>query len=95
MKKREALIKISKRTQHSYDTCEKIVDLFFDCIRESLLDGDKFIFRGFGTFEPGMNKETRKFDPNVKEVVDMPSHKTVRYRISKSFKKEMNQGDKK
>ena len=90
MTKRESLIKIAKRTQHSYEMCERIVDLFFDSICESIKDGEKFVIRGFGTFEPKNTRATNRFDPNTGIVSFSPSVKSVKYTISRSFKNDIN-----
>ena len=93
MTKRESLLKIAKRTQISYDTCERIVDLFFDSIHDSMLDGEKFTMRGFGTFEPAEAVATNRYDFKTGEVLSARPSKTVKIRISVNFKKELNKGD--
>lgn len=93
MTKRESLRKIARRTQISYETCERIVDLFFDSIHDSLLDGEKFTMRGFGTFEPSVAIATNRYDFRSGEVLSARPSKTVKYRISDNFKRELNKGE--
>lgn len=63
------------------------VELFFDCIKNSLIEGDNVKFSGFGNFvlrdksaRPGRN-------PRTGESIPITARRVVTYRPSQKFKK--------
>lgn len=86
MIKEELINKISYRSGVSKIESKKVIDLFIDEIRRSLINGEKVTLSGLATFEVIYRGERKGRNPKTNEVVTFPSSKIVRCRPSKTLK---------
>lgn len=52
--------------------------------------GCKINFAGFGSFEPKTNKARVGINPATKEKIQIAESKSVKFKVSKTFKEELN-----
>lgn len=57
---------------------------------ESILNGDKVLISGFGTFKVNNRKERKGVSPKTKEAMIIPASKTVSFKPSNRLKDAMN-----
>jgi len=70
----------------SFADARKIVDLILSIIKERLVDGDKVLISGFGSFRVVNRKERRGVDPQTGMPMVIPGRKVVVFRPSKYLK---------
>ena len=91
---RPELIKLLK-TKHSKlnkPQLENIIDTFFQSIARALKEKKTVELRGFGTFFIREIKENYSArNPKTGELIYVPKKNKIRFRISKKFKKFLNQ----
>lgn len=65
---------------------EYIVDNLFDIITKQVAEGYDVRVDKFGTFTSMVTKPTRGFDPNIRQMVDIPSKRVPKLRPHKALK---------
>tara|TARA_B100000963_G_C22611481_1_gene665091 strand:+ start:2078 stop:2359 length:282 start_codon:yes stop_codon:yes gene_type:complete len=71
---------------------EKIIDTFFKSIEDALKEKKTVYLRGFGTFFIKEIKENFSArDPRNGKLIYVPKRNKIRFKISKKFKKFLNQ----
>lgn len=90
MTKSDILYRISIKTGLDKRKCEEVIDLLADEIKECLIDGDKVTLKNFMTFEITQRPERQGRNPQTGDVITYPSVKSVKCRVSKSFKDAVN-----
>ena len=71
---------------------EKIIDTFFKSIEDALKEKKTVYLRGFGTFFIKEIKENFSArDPRNGKLIYVPKKNKIRFKISKKFKKFLNQ----
>ncbi len=92
MSKPQIVNKLKKRNPKiGKQTLEKIVDLFFQNIKVSLMNKRSIEIRSLGTFfvkEIGEKKQAR--NPKTSEIIYVPKKNKVRFRASKRLKEIIN-----
>ena len=71
-------------------TAFKAVDGVFRVIKEALAKGEDVTMRGFGTLSVVQRDERNAVHFKTKEPIVVPAHRTVRLRISKELKEQLN-----
>jgi len=69
---------------------EKILDVVFFEIIESLSRGDNVEIRGFGSYKISFRKARMGRNPKNSKIVEIPAKKGVRWKMSKTLFKELN-----
>lgn len=90
MTKSDIINKIADRTGLSKTTCESVIDIFADEVKNCLVDGDKLIIKGFIGFEVSERPEREGRNPKTGEISTFPSVKSVKCKISKAIKDAVN-----
>lgn len=90
MTKQELVKSISTQVPTKYNEVEKIVDLTFNKIMESLVNGDKVTISGFGSFEVRIRKERKGRNPRTGEDLQLPIKKTPAFISGKPLKDALN-----
>ena len=88
--KKELAQNLSDQTELSLADAKKIVDLFFDTIKEQLNSGKTVKLSGFGTFEVIHTKQRIGRNPKTLEEYVIPSIQKVRFTLSPKLKKIIN-----
>jgi nucleoid DNA-binding protein len=64
----------------------RIIDLFFEIIKDGLKDGKHIELRGFGTFEVKTREEREARNPKTGESVVVPKRRVPYFRPGKELK---------
>lgn len=73
-------------------TSVKAVDGILRLIKETLAKGEDVTLRGFGTLSVVQREERNAVHFKTKEPIVVPAHRTVKLRISKELKEQLNNG---
>lgn len=73
-------------------TSVKAVDGILRVIKETLAKGEDVTLRGFGTLSVVQREERNAVHFKTKEPIVVPAHRTVKLRISKELKEQLNNG---
>ena len=92
MYKLKLIRKLVKKTPElNLKDSEEILNLFTQCIHQSLLDNKNIELRGFGTFFIRKIKEKHSArNPKTGELIYVPEKNRVRFKASKKFKEIIN-----
>lgn len=90
MTKSDILYKLSIKSGLSEKRCEEIIDLFAEEVKNCLIDGDKVVLKNFMTFEITQRPKRQGRNPQTGEVTIYPPVKSVKCKVSKSFKDAIN-----
>lgn len=71
-------------------TAVKAVDGIIRVIKEALAKGEDVTLRGFGTLSVVQREERNAVHFKTKEPIVVPAHNTVKFRISKELKQQLN-----
>ena len=88
--KKELAQNLSDQTELSLADAKKLVDLFFDTIKEQLNSGKTVKLSGFGTFDIVQTKERVGRNPKTMEEFPIPSKRKVKFTVSPKVKKSIN-----
>ena len=88
--KKELAQNLSDQTELSLADAKKIVNLFFDTIKEQLNSGKTVKLSGFGTFDIVQTKERVGRNPKTMEEFPIPSKRKVKFTVSPKVKKSIN-----
>ena len=69
---------------------EKILEIIFFEISEALCRGENIEIRGFGTYKIKKRKARVGRNPKNSELVQIPEKKAIKWKISKTFFKQLN-----
>ena len=90
MNKKELIDIVSQKKDLTKKDAEALVDTVFDTMIESILEGDKVLISGFGTFKVNSRKERKGVSTKTKEMMIIPASKTVSFKPSNRLKDAMN-----
>lgn len=90
MNKKELVEAVSVKKELTKKEAEDLVDTVFDTITDSLLEGNKVLISGFGTFKVNHRKERKGVSPKTKEIMIIPASKTLTFKPSNRLKDSMN-----
>ncbi len=90
MNKKELIDIVSHKRDLTKKEAEALVDTVFDTMIESILNGDKVLISGFGTFKVNERQERKGVSPKTKEPMIIPASKTVTFKPSNKLKDTMN-----
>ncbi len=90
MNKKELIDIVSQKKDLTKKDAEALVDTVFDTMTESILNGEKVLISGFGTFKVNYRKERKGVSPKTKEIMIIPASKTVSFKPSNRLKDAMN-----
>ena len=69
---------------------EKILKIIFIEITEALCRGENIEIRGFGTYKIKKRKARVGRNPKNSELVQIPEKKAIKWKMSKTFFKQLN-----
>ena len=73
---------------------KRIIDGFLICIRQALKDGEDVKIKDLGTFKVVTTKPRKGRNPKTGEAVEIPAKKTLKFRPSPNFIKNiLNTGE--
>lgn len=90
MIKSELIQELKDRAGLSRIHAEKVVDLVFDTIGETLSKGHRVEIRGFGTFSVNNYEPYVGRNPKTGAQIEVSSKKLPFFRVSKQLKEKVN-----
>lgn len=90
MNKKQLVDIVSQKQDLTKKDAESLVDTVFDTMAERIIDGDKVLISGFGTFKVNNRKERKGVSPKTKKAMIIPASKTVTFKPSHRLKDAMN-----
>lgn len=90
MNKKELVETVSNQRNLTKKDAEILVDTIFDAITQKVIEGDKVLISGFGTFKVNARKERKGISPKTQEEMIIPASKTVTFKPSNRLKDAMN-----
>ena len=90
MNKKELIDTVSQNSNLSKKDTEMLVESIFDTITKQLVDGDKVLISGFGTFKINNRKARKGVSPKTQEEIIIPASTTVNFKPSNRLKDAMN-----
>ena len=83
---------IAERTGCDHAFAAQTVDVIFESLRASIIEGNRIEIRGFGTFEIKIAKPRRAArNPRTGEIVHVPARRKVTFKPGKAIKEVLNQ----
>lgn len=86
MTKAEIVEEISGKMGLTKKDIARVVDLFFEIVKEGLRNEEHIELRGFGTFEVKTREEREARNPKTGEAVIVPKRKVPYFRPGKQLK---------
>ena len=90
MVKSDLIEKLKNRTDLSRNQAEKLVDIFFESIGETLVRGDRAEIRGFGSFSVNSYESYVGRNPKTGAQIEVPSKKLPFFRVGKELKENVD-----
>lgn len=89
--KKELIDRISDSTSAKRVLVKRIIQCFLDEIVEELGNGNRLEFRDFGVFESRVRSARTAQNPKTLERVEVPSKRTVKFKIGRLMKERLIQ----
>lgn len=90
MTKTEFIEKVATKTELNKKDVALVINESLQEIINTVNAGDKISFVGFGNFEPKTNKARVGINPATKEKIQIAESKSVKFKVSKTFKDVLN-----
>ena len=91
MLKSEIIVKLNKKLKNlSLNDTEKIINLFFDKISNSLNQNKNIEIRGFGSIKKKINKANFVRNPKTNDKIFKKETRKLHFKISKILHKKIN-----
>ena len=91
MLKSEIIVKLNKKLKNlSLNDTEKIINLFFDKISNSLNQNKNIEIRGFGSIKKKINKAKFVRNPKTNDKIFKKETRKLHFKISKILHKKIN-----
>ena len=86
MTKAEIVEEISEKMGLTKKDIARVIDLFFDIVKQGLRKEEHIELRGFGTFEVKTREEREARNPKTGESVTVPKRRVPYFRPGKELK---------
>ena len=93
MNKSDLMMALKDTVNLSRQEAEKIVNLFFDAIEDSLGSGNRVEIRGFGSFSVNGYKSYVGRNPKTGEKIRVPAKKLPFFKVGKELKEMVDLQD--
>ena len=90
MKKSDLVKIITSEVDITAEKASKVINVIFDAVGKSLIDGDSYNQDKFGTFKVVERAPRKGRNPQTGEVVEIPSKKAVKLIVSGYLKDSIN-----
>ncbi|MGI6546042.1 MAG: HU family DNA-binding protein [Fastidiosipilaceae bacterium] len=91
MNKSVLIDSVAMKTGLSKKDSEAAVNAFLDTVTEALVNEEKVVLVGFGTFETRSRAERMGRNPSTKEAIMIPASKAPVFKAGKGLKDKVNQ----
>ncbi len=86
MTKAEIVEEINERLGLTKKDIARVIDLFFEIVKEGLKSNEHIELRGFGTFEVKTREEREARNPKTGDTVTVPKRRVPYFRPGKELK---------
>jgi integration host factor subunit beta len=90
MTKADLVEEVARVSDMTKKDSEKLVEIVFDSIIETLKKGDKIELRGFGSFRVRQRGSRKGRNPKTGEAVDVPAKRVAYFKPGKELKELIN-----
>ncbi|MCH5276590.1 MAG: integration host factor subunit beta [Desulfovibrionaceae bacterium] len=90
MNKSELIKTLAEQSDVPMDEATQVVNTFFDCMKDALLQGDRVEIRGFGSFKMKEYGAYTGRNPCTGERVDVQPKRLPFFRAGKELKEFLN-----
>lgn len=90
MNKSELVRTLAEKHQLQTEEAGMVVNVFFDCIRTSLVEGERVEIRGLGSFKVKHYPGYTGRNPKTGESVTVPEKRLPVFRLGKELKSLLN-----
>lgn len=90
MTKADLVETVAKEAEMTKKDAEKLVEIIFDTIIETLNNGEKIELRGFGSFRLRERNARQGRNPKTGEAVDIPAKRVAYFKPGKDLKEIVN-----
>jgi integration host factor subunit beta len=92
MTKAELVEDVAKSADMTKKDAERLVEIIFESIIETLNKGEKIELRGFGSFRVRKRNPRRGRNPKTGSPVDIPAKRVAYFKPGKELKELINAG---
>lgn len=86
MNKTELVAQVAEQVEMSKKDVEKLVNVLFGTIEETLSEGEKVQLVGFGTFEVRDRKARKGRNPQTGDEIEIPATRVPAFKAGKTLK---------
>ena len=86
MKKIDLIAKIAEKAELSKKDAEKALNAFIDSVTDALVDGDKVVLVGFGSFETKKRAARKGKNPQTGAEINIPATTVPTFKVGKALK---------
>ncbi len=90
MTKADLVETVAKEAEMTKKDAEKLVEIIFDTIIETLNNGEKIELRGFGSFRLRERNARQGRNPKTGEAVEIPAKRVAYFKPGKDLKEIVN-----
>ncbi len=90
MTKADLVETVAKEAEMTKKDAEKLVEIIFDTIIETLNQGEKIELRGFGSFRLRERNARQGRNPKTGEAVEIPAKRVAYFKPGKDLKEIVN-----
>lgn len=90
MTKADLVERVAKETEMTKKDAEKLVEVIFSSIVDTLNRGEKIELRGFGSFRVRERNARKGRNPKTGEPVDIPAKRVAYFKPGKDLKELIN-----
>lgn len=90
MNKTDLIGSISEKSGLSKKNSEAALNAFISSVEDALIDGEKVVLVGFGTFEVKARAERKGRNPQTRQEIMIPASNAPVFKAGKSLKTKVN-----
>ena len=90
--KKELVARVAEQTKTTQAIVKEVVQKFLDEMTNELVQGNRLEFRDFGVFSIRDRKKRKAQNPKTLEQVDVPAHRTVKFKVGRLMKAKLQEG---
>jgi DNA-binding protein HU-beta len=90
MNKTDLISKISEKSGLSKKNSEVALNAFISSVEDALIEGEKVVLVGFGSFEVKERAERKGRNPQTREEIMIPASKAPVFKAGKGLKAKVN-----
>lgn len=90
MNKTDLISSVAQQSGLTKKDSESAINALVSVVTDTLVDGDKVVLVGFGTFETRNRAERKGRNPQTKQEITIPASKSPVFKAGKALKDKVN-----